>query len=583
VGEQTGTPTAGTAGSAGYTMATGVSGGTAITLNNLNGVAGITLDASTVATAAIGFQTAIKINTTDKTPPGNHPLTLSVPRAGEGILTSNTFYLVVEASALETVTWVAFTAEEVGGGTEYGSGFILITFSSPVTGLTRDDITLTGATGSAFFSSNGTDTDTEWKHEINSVSVSGQISVNIQNFGEYQVVNNPQTVTVYAGAGSAADVTFTAEQVSGESGIADSTGIFLVFSEPVFGLAPDDITVTYGGTGAAVKGGTLAGFGDMWLASLASVGAEGDVDVSIGGDDEQFGAESGTVYTVTNNPQAVTVYKDITAPPTPYTDASLNVSGAAFDKNTCSTDYRDITVTLDPGDYTLTAILLGNAALAAGTDYYTAGGGAYTFKKEYLATLGTGAQVFVFDMDGGADPTLTVTVSYTLPATLTKYPVLSDFEIFTGSGSVATRVDADPSKFTRLTLVGAVAGQLNDAYGKNLPGLGPLSPLDFEVTSGSTIITLKESYLKTLVDGAYAFRAEFTDGYADLSLTVATGDSAGFIVGSSAAGAPGTGDDANIMLWLLVGATALICLAGVVRSFTGPGKRKRREGRAQMK
>ena len=42
----------------------------------------------------------------------------------------------------------------------------------------------------------------------------------------------------------------------------------------------------------------------------------------------------------------------------------------------------------------------------------------------------------------------------------------------------------------------------------------------YEISSGSTIITLNQSYLKTFSNGTYNFRAEFTDGYADLTLVV---------------------------------------------------------------
>jgi len=94
------------------------------------------------------------------------------------------------------------------------------------------------------------------------------------------------------------------------------------------------------------------------------------------------------------------------------TDASINPTFITFDKNTASADYKDISITLNPGSYALSAIRFGGYNLQAGTDY-TVNGNTYTFKKEYLATLGVGVQTFIFDMSGGADPALTITVKDT--------------------------------------------------------------------------------------------------------------------------------------------------------------------------
>ena len=55
-----------------------------------------------------------------------------------------------------------------------------------------------------------------------------------------------------------------------------------------------------------------------------------------------------------------------------------------------------------------------------------------------------------------------------------------------------------------------------------MPDRAIVDPGNYTVTSGSTIITFKESYLKALSAGTHTFRVEFTDGYADLMLTVQT-------------------------------------------------------------
>jgi hypothetical protein len=87
------------------------------------------------------------------------------------------------------------------------------------------------------------------------------------------------------------------------------------------------------------------------------------------------------------------------------TSAKINVSTATFDKG----GGKDIVVTLTPGSYTLSAVRKGNTTLVKGKDY-TVSGNTVTLKKEYLDTLAADEHKFTFDMNGGTDPVLTVTV-----------------------------------------------------------------------------------------------------------------------------------------------------------------------------
>jgi uncharacterized protein YjdB len=108
-------------------------------------------------------------------------------------------------------------------------------------------------------------------------------------------------------------------------------------------------------------------------------------------------------------------------------------------------------------------------------------------------------------MSGGADPALAVTVTDTAPP---PYPVIRNFGIWKGGDVSSGSIDGPFGKFVRLL---------------RLPDGSAVDPSSYTVTEGSTVITLHESYLKTLANGPYAFRAEFTDGYADLTLTVDVG------------------------------------------------------------
>jgi hypothetical protein len=134
-----------------------------------------------------------------------------------------------------------------------------------------------------------------------------------------------------------------------------------------------------------------------------------------------------------------------------------------------------------------------------------------------------------------------------------QYPVLSAFPAFTGTGGgdrTAT-VDADRSKFTRLL------------YGGNA-----VDPGNYTVTEGSTVITLNENYLKTLANGTHTFRAEFTNGYADLTLTVKAEDNT---IAAATTGVPRTGDESDLSIWIALCVAAGVGIAGI------PLWRKRRQ------
>jgi len=98
--------------------------------------------------------------------------------------------------------------------------------------------------------------------------------------------------------GATTRVSFTAAQLGGASGAADSTGIQLTFSQVVSGLAADDITVF--NSGGAVTAGTVTGSGTAWTIDLDGVQTQGAVTVRI----KNFGT-----YNVTTTAQNVNVYK----------------------------------------------------------------------------------------------------------------------------------------------------------------------------------------------------------------------------------------------------------------------------------
>ena len=163
--------------------------------------------------------------------------------------------------------------------------------------------------------------------------------------------------------------------------------------------------------------------------------------------------------------------------------------------------------------------------------------------------------------DKGKSISATVTVN---AATNT---VEKHFDTFEGSGTLHARVDADHTLFKRL-----------------LYGGEEVHPSNYEISQGSTVITLNESYLKTFANGSHWLVAEFLDGTSALiamhvnvstsgetplnpapggpSFNPAPGGSAAFPA-SGASSSPKTGDAASPLAWivaLIVSALAIFAL-----------------------
>lgn len=75
------------------------------------------------------------------------------------------------------------------------------------------------------------------------------------------------------------------------------------------------------------------------------------------------------------------------------------------------------------------------------------------------------------------------------------FVVLEGFKVFTGTGNVYTKIDAPVEKFSKVYVDGKV-----------------LSSDNYVVTSGSTVVTINEAYLKTLANGTYDVEIEFASG-----------------------------------------------------------------------
>ncbi len=78
---------------------------------------------------------------------------------------------------------------------------------------------------------------------------------------------------------------------------------------------------------------------------------------------------------------------------------------------------------------------------------------------------------------------------------------------YIGTGDYILRLDKEPDKFIDVLMDGI-----------------PVDLSNYTVTEGSTIITFSENYLRTLQEGEHIIKVNFTDGYADTTLTILSSD-----------------------------------------------------------
>ncbi|MDR2108649.1 MAG: hypothetical protein LBP28_04205, partial [Coriobacteriales bacterium] len=138
------------------------------------------------------------------------------------------------------------------------------------------------------------------------------------------------------------------------------------------------------------------------------------------------------------------------------------------------------------------------------------------------------------------------------------YPVMEAFGTWSGTGPLSARINADVKYFSQLKLNGSLVATTN-----------------YTVTSGSTVLTLHEAYLKSLPAGNHSFIAEFSNGTsAPMSLTISASSGGGGGGGT----VPKTGDDilgaVALVAALAAAAAASLALSRYLR------RRARREGRS---
>lgn len=157
--------------------------------------------------------------------------------------------------------------------------------------------------------------------------------------------------------------------------------------------------------------------------------------------------------------------------------------------------------------------------------------GAVTLTDEYVKTLSVGNHTLTVIISGAE-----TTTNFTIDSVGYKVTESNGTEWTKDSGkALSFRTDADIGKFSAVRIDGKEVAAENYAVG------------------GDGIVTLKDSFLKTLTDGEHALTIVFTDGEASATFTVLAANTQ-----------PQTGNDSHILLWiiiLIVGVTAVVVIS----------------------
>ena len=135
--------------------------------------------------------------------------------------------------------------------------------------------------------------------------------------------------------------------------------------------------------------------------------------------------------------------------------ASIDVKNAVYDKYENAENHGDVVVTLTPGDYVFQGLRCGRDTLEEGT-HYQKEGTVITLLQSWLNTL-SGEQSIIFLMDGGDQPSLTLEIK-----------------------------DSDPATLIQEDLAAITKPEYQLTSGMAIPAVGPLHGSNITVTSSNT-------------------------------------------------------------------------------------------------
>ncbi|WP_246563741.1 X2-like carbohydrate binding domain-containing protein [Paenibacillus montaniterrae] len=191
-------------------------------------------------------------------------------------------------------------------------------------------------------------------------------------------------------------------------------------------------------------------------------------------------------------------------------NSTISPTTANFDKNSVSSDYTDIVVSMDLKGNSFASIERSGFMMLPSSYELNSAGTQLTLKKEYLESLSPGTHIFTFKFSAGNNTTLSLTISDSTIFNSTISPVTASFDKYSASSGYADIVinmDLQGNTFSSIDREGFT-----------------LLPDSYELNGSGDELTLKKEYLEYLSTGSHTFTFKFSAGN-DAMLTVTVSDS----------------------------------------------------------
>ena len=220
-------------------------------------------------------------------------LSVSVSKSGydiSGSPKSTTIYYYSNSGEGGGNTAVTFNSVTADGSSSQTTTQLTLTFSQAISGLTADDISLSGVSGISKGTLSGS--GPTYTLPIGGFTSGGTLSVSVAKSG-YEISGSPKSTAIYKNVNDIS-VTFSSVSANGSS-TQTTTQLTLTFSQAISGLTANDISLS-GVSG--VSKGTLSGSGPTYTLPVSGFTSGGTLSVTV--------IKSG--YTISGSPKSTTIY-----------------------------------------------------------------------------------------------------------------------------------------------------------------------------------------------------------------------------------------------------------------------------------
>jgi hypothetical protein len=310
---------------------------------------------------------------------------------------------------------VTFSSVSADGSSSQTTAQLTLTFSQAITGLTADNISLSGVDGVSKGNLSGS--GPVYTLPISGFTSGGTLSVAVSKSG-YEISGSPQSTDIYYYS-APVDIPVTFSSVSANGSSSQTTAqLTLTFSQAISGLTENDITLS--GVDGVIKG-TLSGSGPTYTLPIGGFALGGTLSVAA--------AKSG--YDISGSPQSTTIYKNAD-------DISVSFYSVSADGSSSETTAQ-LTLTFSQAITGLTAddiSLSGVSGVIKGT--LSGSGPTYTLPVSGFTLGGTLSVTVIksgYDISGSPKPT---TIYYYRVIVETEVTVINYWADDTGGLSIGT-------------------------------------------------------------------------------------------------------------------------------------------------